>query len=425
MRKGGLTLRVRDETITLQARNMSNTSKLEGGCINHSTKTDHVVQPTLQDISSKNLHEPCSSNKKGPLTHDKPKPCHDDLNVAPNQLKVGDEVLLDAADPRIATSEPSGAIPLTVLNIFPYGTVEVIHSKFETFKENSTHLKPYVDKIDSRDEEFSSPHGRAHGRRHGRTIRLCENREKIFLSMRCDKWPRHCDVGVGKSVKPTRRCDTPVSRNRDIMSNRGKKTTVPASKKRKGPASYSGPTVEIRHPFPQFSLGSQEELFQILRARPLGVGLCIDWTALEQIQMADAFRLGGLVRQLSIPKFGIALGLYTEEFVNDNELDTLHRHIHYFPSKCWKELLPVSTTYDPSRSKASALSLSLRYLHAILAHTLTGHGTIILPYYHRPDVPTGHLKHATYEDDRETSWNLPSAIPPHLVHQGGGPREHY
>ncbi|KAK5842662.1 hypothetical protein PVK06_005043 [Gossypium arboreum] len=58
--------------------------------------------------------------------------------------------------------------------------------------------------------------------------------------------------------------------------------------------------------------------------------------------------------------------------MDDNELDTLHRYIHYSPSKCWKDLVPASTTYDPSRSKASALPPSLRYLHAILAHTLTG-----------------------------------------------------
>ncbi|KAK5812020.1 hypothetical protein PVK06_027414 [Gossypium arboreum] len=64
---GELTLRMGDETIALQARNSSNTSKIKGGCINHSTKTDHVVQPTLQEISSKNLHEPCSSNNKGPI----------------------------------------------------------------------------------------------------------------------------------------------------------------------------------------------------------------------------------------------------------------------------------------------------------------------------------------------------------------------
>ncbi|PPS02251.1 hypothetical protein GOBAR_AA18411 [Gossypium barbadense] len=77
----------------------------------------------------------------------------DELNVVPNQLKVGDKVLLDAADPRIATSEPNEEIPLTVPSIFPYGTVEVMHPKFGTFKVSNTHLKPYVDKIDSRDEE--------------------------------------------------------------------------------------------------------------------------------------------------------------------------------------------------------------------------------------------------------------------------------
>ncbi|PPR97240.1 hypothetical protein GOBAR_AA23427 [Gossypium barbadense] len=122
---------------------------------------------------SKSINEPCSSNNKGPIyevkrlqieeldewqtlklrTHDKPKPRHDGLNVLSNQLKVGDKVLLDVADPCIATYEPNGAIPFTVLNIFPYGTVEVTHSKFSTFKVNSTHLKPYFDKIDSRNEE--------------------------------------------------------------------------------------------------------------------------------------------------------------------------------------------------------------------------------------------------------------------------------
>ncbi|KAK5811593.1 hypothetical protein PVK06_026941 [Gossypium arboreum] len=84
------------------------------------------------------------------------------------------------------------------------------------------------------------------------------------------------------------------------------------------------------------------------------------------------FCLGGLVRQLSIPEFGIALRLYTEEFMDANELDTLHRHIHYSPSKCWRDLVLGSTTYDLSRSKALALPPSLRYLHTILAHTLIG-----------------------------------------------------
>ncbi|KAG8500859.1 hypothetical protein CXB51_002880 [Gossypium anomalum] len=64
---GELTLRVGDETITLQARNSGNTSKIEGDCINHSTKTDNMVQPTLQETSSKDIHEPCSSKNKGPI----------------------------------------------------------------------------------------------------------------------------------------------------------------------------------------------------------------------------------------------------------------------------------------------------------------------------------------------------------------------
>ncbi|PPR98226.1 hypothetical protein GOBAR_AA22447 [Gossypium barbadense] len=170
---GELTLRVGDETITLQARNSSNTSKIEGGCINHSTSTDHVVKPSVQEIVTKNAYEQCSNNNKG-LTYekrrlqieeldewqtqklrtpDKLKPSQDELNTSPNQLKVGDKVLLDAADPHITTSEPNEKIPLTVLSIFPYSTVEVIHPKFSTFKVNNTRLKPYVDKVDSRDEE--------------------------------------------------------------------------------------------------------------------------------------------------------------------------------------------------------------------------------------------------------------------------------
>ncbi|PPR98706.1 hypothetical protein GOBAR_AA21962 [Gossypium barbadense] len=132
-----------------------------------------MVQPSLQETGTKGIYEPCSSNNKGPIyeerrlqieeldewqtqklrTHDRPKPRSDRLNVPPNQLKVGDKVLLDAADPRIATSEPDGAIPLTILNIFPFGTVEVIHPKFGTFKVNNTRLKHYFDENDSKNEE--------------------------------------------------------------------------------------------------------------------------------------------------------------------------------------------------------------------------------------------------------------------------------
>ncbi|PPS13415.1 hypothetical protein GOBAR_AA07164 [Gossypium barbadense] len=110
--------------------------------------------PKQETVVSKGKGEVDHNDQKLKLrTPDKPKLSQDELNTSPNQLKVGDKVLLDAADPRITTFEPNEEIPLTVLSIFPYGTVEVIHPKFGTFKVNNTNLKPYVDKVDSRDEE--------------------------------------------------------------------------------------------------------------------------------------------------------------------------------------------------------------------------------------------------------------------------------
>ena len=84
------------------------------------------------------------------------------------------------------------------------------------------------------------------------------------------------------------------------------------------------------------------------------------------------FCLGGLVHQLNVPEFGTALGLYTEEFMEENKLHALNRHIHHSPSWCWNALTPGAASYNPSRSKASALPPSLRFLHAILAHTIIG-----------------------------------------------------
>ncbi|KAK5777275.1 hypothetical protein PVK06_045242 [Gossypium arboreum] len=73
-----------------------------------------------------------------------------------------------------------------------------------------------------------------------------------------------------------------------------------------------------------------------------------------------------------VPEFGAALGLYTEEFKEENELHALTRHIHFSPSKCWHTLAPGDASYNPSCSKATVLPPSLRYLHVILAHTITG-----------------------------------------------------
>ncbi|PPR93465.1 hypothetical protein GOBAR_AA27208 [Gossypium barbadense] len=125
-------------------------------------------------MSLKEAHESFSSNSRGPVhedrrlqikelddwrthkprTPEKLKLRQNEPDTSPNKLKVGDKVLLDAADPHIVTTTPNEEIPLTVLSIFPFSTMEVSHPKFGTFKVNNTRLKPYFDEIDSRNEEL-------------------------------------------------------------------------------------------------------------------------------------------------------------------------------------------------------------------------------------------------------------------------------
>ncbi|KAK5826378.1 hypothetical protein PVK06_021296 [Gossypium arboreum] len=75
--------------------------------------------------------------------------------------------------------------------------------------------------------------------------------------------------------------------------------------------------------------------------RPLGLGRCIDWAALEQHVMTThdepgttTFLLNGLVRHLSVPEFGATLGLYTEDFMSVDNFFRLDQHIQYSPSSC-------------------------------------------------------------------------------------------
>ncbi|PPR89767.1 hypothetical protein GOBAR_AA30920 [Gossypium barbadense] len=117
-----------------------------------------VSKDKSEKLSFKEVHEPCSRKDRGHIheerrlwikeldewrvhkssTHDKSKLCQNKADTSPNQLKVGDKVLLDVADPHIVTTTPNKEIPLTVLSIFPFGTVEVSHPKFGTFK----HTRP-------------------------------------------------------------------------------------------------------------------------------------------------------------------------------------------------------------------------------------------------------------------------------------------
>ncbi|PPS15646.1 hypothetical protein GOBAR_AA04933 [Gossypium barbadense] len=119
-----------------------------------------VVEPEPElrqetvEISLQEVHEPLLNNSNRsiheerrlkieeldewrthkPRTHDKLKLHQDELDTSPNQLKVGDKVLLDAANPHIVTTTLNEEIPLTVLSIFPFGMVEVSHPKFGTLR---------------------------------------------------------------------------------------------------------------------------------------------------------------------------------------------------------------------------------------------------------------------------------------------------
>ncbi|PPR86267.1 hypothetical protein GOBAR_AA34425 [Gossypium barbadense] len=156
-----------------------------------------MVQPTLQEMSLKEVHEPLSSSSKGPIyedrrlqieeldewrthkprTQDKPKLLQDKLNTFLNQLKVGDKVLLDAADPHIVTTKLNEEIPLTVLSIFPFGTVEVYHTDMA---------------------------------KHTGVFMTLWKQGKDFPYKGYDKLPWSYDMAVGEPAKTVRACDTPV-----------------------------------------------------------------------------------------------------------------------------------------------------------------------------------------------------------------------
>ncbi|PPR95351.1 hypothetical protein GOBAR_AA25319 [Gossypium barbadense] len=120
------------------------------------TEEVHYYQVEKKDIHEEQrlqIEELDEWREHKPRTYDKPKLCKNKPDTSPNQLKVGDTVLLDVVDPHIVTTTPNKEIPLTVLSIFPFGMVEVSHPKFGTFKVNNTQLKLDF-KINSRNEEY-------------------------------------------------------------------------------------------------------------------------------------------------------------------------------------------------------------------------------------------------------------------------------
>ncbi|KAA3465596.1 Integrase, catalytic core [Gossypium australe] len=141
---GELILRVGDETITLQAldsaRTSSNKCENINSIDNHSeAPQNYTTEPYTRPHANKEItHEErrlqideldeWKTHFKEKLgTHEaKPKQKYVKLKYEPNKFKIGDQVLLNKTDPRIATSDldTNEEIPFEVLNIFPYGTVE-------------------------------------------------------------------------------------------------------------------------------------------------------------------------------------------------------------------------------------------------------------------------------------------------------------
>ncbi|PPS08412.1 hypothetical protein GOBAR_AA12231 [Gossypium barbadense] len=151
-----------------------------------------------------------------------------------------------------------------------------------------------------------------------------------------------------------------------MSSSRGKKVTVPTSMKRKGASSSSSPTAEFANAIRGLLTTDPWELFFGI-IEPTYLELTMDLCSIFHLHTVMSkyddpgtvqFYLSGLIRQLSIPEF------------------------------------PGGATYNPSYSKASALPSSLRYLHVILAHTITGRR----------------------ESTEEAYEEIPDDVPPHREH---------
>ncbi|PPR94495.1 hypothetical protein GOBAR_AA26168 [Gossypium barbadense] len=134
------------------------------------------------------------------------------------------------------------------------------------------------------------------------------------------------------------------------------------------------------------------------------------------------FCLGRLICQLSVPEFGVALGLYTDEFKEENELHALSRHIHFSPSnshdykearKHWRRqhprrlLLMVHIVrvrhqsclfHRPCDSAPDGMASEGDHLHRPLrdstGETLRAPQHRIIPHPHLLDVSIRHLEHA-------------------------------
>ncbi|PPR93788.1 hypothetical protein GOBAR_AA26887 [Gossypium barbadense] len=211
------------------------------------------------------------------------------------------------------------------------GKSEVSHNK--TINEEYRPRVPYpnMTRKDHSDEEFGEL-----------TLRVGD--ETITLQARNSGITSNIE-GVSTETRPsTRACLRPCENRYHVIVKR-KENRRACFEEEEGNVHFYGPNRRNPSPSPTVS--------------PRAPTVMTRYDDLGTVQ----FRLGGLIHQLSVPEFGATVGLYTEEFREENELHALSRHIHFSPSKCWHTLSPSTASYNPSRSKALVLPPSLRTRH--------------------------------------------------------------
>ncbi|PPR96078.1 hypothetical protein GOBAR_AA24596 [Gossypium barbadense] len=299
-----------------------------------------MVQPILQNMSLKEAHESFSTTSKGPVhedrrlqikelnewwthkprTPDKPKLRQNEPDTSPNQLKVGDKVLLDTANPHIVTDTLNEEISLTVLSIFPFGMVEVSHPKFDTFKVFPQRHRQAFNIVFTKKENH----------------RTCFKEEEGSVLFR----------GSNRENSPPSPTVPPRALGRTVTNTSGP-TFNCGSLHRLVTLKHVQLANSIRA---LLTIDPWELFFGIIELTYLELTMELCSTFHLQTVMTYyndpgtiQFRLGRLICQLSVPEFGAVLGLYTEEFKEENELHALSHHIHFSPSKCWHTLDPTHT----------------------------------------------------------------------------------
>ncbi|PPS11639.1 hypothetical protein GOBAR_AA09018 [Gossypium barbadense] len=263
-----------DDAVTLQACDSVKTSKTQANAIKPvDDKTN--IQSSLQEFpqtkttetvryyheENKDVHEERRLRieeldewrEHKPRIHDKPKVRRNKPDTSPNQLQVGDTVLLDAVDPHIVTTTPNEEISLMVLSIFPFGTVEERRPWSHPQRDVEDRVLPRCvlqPKFGTRSLTFH---------------KLC--RRSYFKYYTHDPSPQVAAL---------------TGLRRVVMTNNDDLGTI-------------------------------------------------------------HFRLGGLVRVMSVPEFGVALGLYTDEFMEEEDMNALICNIHISPSL---ERTDIINTHD-------------------------------------------------------------------------------